>query len=130
MSGTAFQPAPSGAQSIELATSANWPSGVMARLVGGPKIEFINGRLATIFGLAGSVPMSTIVTASLPGGSSCTLPSSPQATLLSMPTTMNSGLPGCIGAVPAQAASSATAPSSANDTIRLFSDAMMGLSAG
>jgi len=33
----------------------------MARLLGGPKIEFICGRLATIFGFAGSVPISTIV---------------------------------------------------------------------
>ena len=86
----------------------------MAKLVGGPKIEFISGRLATIFGLAGSLPMSTIVTESLPGGRFCTLPSSPHVTLLSMPTTMNSGLPGEAGPVLAHAASAAAAHSNAN----------------
>ena len=91
----------------------------MARLVGGPKIEFISGRLATIFGLAGSLPMSTMVTASLPGGRFCTLPSSPQVTLLSMPITMNSGLPD-MDAGPAQAESSAAAPNSAIKGIRVI----------
>ncbi len=104
LSGDAFQPGPSATQSIEFATSASWPFGVMARLVGGPKTEFISGRLATTLGFAGSVPMSTIVTVSLPGARFCTLPSSPQMTLVSMPTSMYSALPGPPGPVVAHPA--------------------------
>jgi hypothetical protein len=120
VSGTDFQPAPSACQSIELATSASCPFGVIARLVGGPKIEFISGRLTTIFGFAGSVPMSTIVTASLPGGSSCSLPASSQMTLLSMPTTMYSGLPACVVGVMVQAVSSADPASNTGSMSRFI----------
>ncbi len=99
LSGEGFQPGPSATQSIEFATSATCPFGVIARLVGGPKIEFMSGRFATIFGFAGSVPMSTMVTKSLPGARFCTLPSGPQVTLLSMPTTIGSGLPAAVDPV-------------------------------
>ena len=109
LSGTAFQFAPSGAQSIEFATRPSVPSGVTARLVGGPKIEFISGRLATMRGWAGSVPMSTIVTTSLPGATLFKAPSSAKTALVSTPTSMNSGLPEADGMAVEQAASSAVA---------------------
>jgi hypothetical protein len=50
LSGTIFQPAPSLSASIEFATSARPSSGVMARFTGGPKSEFVSGRLTTIAG--------------------------------------------------------------------------------
>src|ERR671913_135384 len=112
LSGAGFQPVPSCIQSIELATSASCPLGVMLKLVGGPKIEFISGRLATILGLAGFVPISTIVTESLPGAENWILPSLPHVTLLSMPITMYSGLPGTVLSMVAQAASVAAATGS------------------
>src|ERR671912_3044096 len=120
LSGAGFQPVPSCIQSIELATNASCPLGVMPKLVGGPKIEFIRGRLATIFGLAGLLPMSTIVTESFPGAENWILPSLPQVTLLSMPTTIYSGLPGTVLSMIAQAASVAAANSSANERSRFI----------
>src|SRR5262245_6995504 len=92
----------------------------MARFTGGPKIEFISGRLATTFGFAGSEPMSTIVTESLPGGRICSLPSSPQVTLLSIPTIMYSGLPEDIRLSAAQAARVAAAMTRTRDARRLL----------
>jgi hypothetical protein len=67
LSGTPFQLSPSLTQSSELATNARCRSGVIARLTGGPSIELINGRLATMRGMIGSA-MSMIDTVSLPGG--------------------------------------------------------------
>ena len=75
--GEAFQAAPSWTQSIELATRARLPSGVMARFVGGPYTEFMSGRLATSLGFSRS-RMSMIATASLPGGERMALPSPSQ----------------------------------------------------
>src|SRR5439155_14595068 len=91
----------------------------MARFVGGPTTEFINGRLITIRGFAGSVPMSMIATESVPGPSSCRLPSSPKTTLLSMPTSMYSGIPEGIGAVVAQAVRSVATAIAIRIRIRL-----------
>ena len=119
LAGPDFQPGPSAVYSTESATSASWPLGVIARLVGGPKIEFESGRVVTIFGLAGSVPMSTITTASLPGALSTSFPPASHTVLLSIPTTMYSGLPGAMGSV-AQPASVATAQSSANERSRFI----------
>ena len=67
LSGATFQALPSWFITTELATSPSLPSGVICRLVGGPSSEFISGRLARIFGLAGLLTSSTS-TASLPGG--------------------------------------------------------------
>ena len=86
LSGTCFQEAPSCTQSRELATIASRSSGVIARFVGGPISEFINGRFATIFGAAGSVPMSTIETVSFPGGITWRVFVSSQANFWSLPT--------------------------------------------
>ena len=96
LSGCGFQAEPSCTQRIELATSASLPSGVMARLVGGPKIEFISGRSTTIFGLSGSVPMSMIETVSWPGADATTFPASSQITFWSLALSMSSAaVPGC-----------------------------------
>ena len=90
LSGAGFQAPPSCTQFIALVASASFSSGVIARLVGGPKIEFISCRLATIFGLPGSVPMSTIETISSPGAANTCLPASSQLTFWSLPTIMSS----------------------------------------
>jgi hypothetical protein len=45
LSGTLFKAPPSLTTSIEFATTASLPSGVIARLVGGPKTEFWSDRL-------------------------------------------------------------------------------------
>ena len=106
LSGCGFQAEPSCTQRIELATSASLPSGVMARLVGGPKIEFISGRSTTIFGLSGSVPMSMIETVSWPGADATTFPASSQVTFWSLALSMSSAavrrMPGQQQAEPAQ----------------------------
>src|SRR5258708_6402435 len=83
--GELFHAPPSWTQSIELATRARLPSGVMARFVGGPYTEFISGRLPMSRGFSRS-PMSSTSTASLPGGDKTALPSASQNTLLSTPT--------------------------------------------
>src|SRR5258708_3767027 len=57
----------------------------MAKFTGGPNTEFINGRLATIFGSSGWL-ISKMVTLSLPGGENMGLPLSSQKTLASIPT--------------------------------------------
>ena len=53
---------------------ASRSSGVMARLTGGRRSEFINGMLTTIFGASRSV-MSTMEMVSLPGAAAARLPS-------------------------------------------------------
>src|SRR5206468_268811 len=60
----------------------------MARLVGGPTIEFISGRLATIFGASGLL-MSTMEMESLPGGRRIVLPVLSNANLSSLPMIMS-----------------------------------------
>src|SRR5207247_1452290 len=83
---------PSCAHAIELATSASLPSGVIWRFVGGPKTEFISGRLTRIRG-ASRFEMSTTDTVSFPGGRKTGFPASSQVTFSSLPTSMS-----CAGA--------------------------------
>ena len=66
---------------IESATSAMLLSGEMARLVGGPTIEFSSCKVATIFGVIGFA-ISMICTVSLPVGETIGLPWSSQQDLL------------------------------------------------
>ena len=100
--------------STESATSASWPFGVIARLVGGPKIEFDKrqGRDdLRVGGIGTDVDDRDYV---LAGRAEHELPAASHVVLLSMPTTMYSGLPGSARSMVAQAASVATAHSSAN----------------
>jgi hypothetical protein len=71
--------------------------GVIARLTGGPVIEFISERLATIRGLVGS-RMSMIDTVPLPGGWVTVLPVSSKETFSSFPVIRS-----CARALPAGA---------------------------
>ena len=73
---------------IESATSAMLLSGEMARLVGGPTIEFSSCKVATIFGASGFA-RSMICTLSLPVGEMIGLPWSSQRIFSSLPTIMN-----------------------------------------
>src|SRR5262245_14532925 len=57
----------------------------MARLTGGPTIEFFNGRFATILGVSGSA-RSTISTESFPAGDMTGLPLSSHSSFSSFPT--------------------------------------------
>ena len=86
-SGTCLSVSPSLITFIESATSATVPVGSMSRLTGGPTIEFLSGRLATIFGFIGSA-RSTISTESLPAGEITGLPASSHRTFSSLPTIM------------------------------------------
>src|SRR5215467_6655651 len=60
----------------------------MARLVGGPTMEFIKGRLTTIFGASGLL-MSTMDTESLPGGRRIVLPVLSNVSFSSLPMIMS-----------------------------------------
>src|SRR5499425_2146937 len=60
----------------------------MARLVGGPTMEFIKGRLTTIFGASGLL-MSTMDTESLPGGRRIVLPALSNVSFSSLPMIMS-----------------------------------------
>src|SRR5205823_10558774 len=66
--------APSCSHVTEFATIATRSSGVMARFVGGPKIEFISGKLMTTLGDSG-LEMSTTEMESWPGATNLRLPS-------------------------------------------------------
>jgi hypothetical protein len=101
-------------QSSELAIKAKCWSGVMARLTGGPVIEFIRGRLATIRGLVGS-RMSMIDTVSLPGGCVTVVPASSNETFSSFPVIRS-----CARVLPAGASRVPAATPSANSRKKGF----------
>src|SRR5215831_19284918 len=86
LSGLGFHVPLSSTHSTELATSATCSSGVMARLVGGPNSEFIRGKVPTIRG-ASRWLISTMTTASFPGGRETCFPASSISILLSRPIT-------------------------------------------
>ena len=92
---------------MALAIKARLSSGVMARFVGGPKTEFINGRSAIMRGLAGSPPISMTETTSLPGGPN-TAPVSLKLTLLSPPANIRSASTGWDSAAKAASAGTMT----------------------
>src|SRR5882672_10685352 len=68
---------------------ANRSSAVMARLTGGPKIEFISVKLMRILGASRFV-MSTTEIVSLPGATNDRLPSASKTTFSSLPTIIRS----------------------------------------
>ena len=68
-------------------------SGVIARLTGGPKIEFMSGKLMRIFGASRFV-MSTTEIVSLPGATNDRFPSASKTTLSSLPMIIKSASAG------------------------------------
>src|SRR5262249_49000941 len=88
LSGACFSTSPALLTSIESATSAMELVGSIARLTGGPTIEFFSARLTTIFGLSGSA-RSRITTESLPAGDTIGLPWSSHKSFSSLPTISN-----------------------------------------